>query len=67
MGGLGEPGEGEGEDWGGREEGEPCPKGIAPCSCEEKGRRPMGGKPNGIIGIIIGPEPEGAWPRLASD
>ena len=39
MGGLGEPGDGEGEDWGGREEGEPCPKGIAPCSCEEKGRR----------------------------
>ena len=31
-----------------------------PWSFEEKGKRPMGGKPNGIIGIIIGPEPGGA-------
>ena len=60
MGGFGEPGEGDGEDWGGREEGEPCPKGNPTWSFEEKGKRPMGGKPNGIIGIIIGPEPGGA-------
>ena len=51
----------------GREDGEPCWKGAPPWSGDENGRRPIGGRPNGIIGIIIGPDPGAPWPRFASD
>ena len=67
VGGFGEPGVGEGDDLDGREDGDPCWKGAPPWSGDENGRRPIGGRPNGIIGIIIGPDPGAPWPRFASD